>query len=76
VQRHGVGGRLHPVIIGGSQVVQHGRGDDAARAEPNDVDVRAAGDLARHLDRRQDPPRMDLEIPASLLGAGVSPAQH
>jgi hypothetical protein len=48
----------------------------AARAEPNDIDVRAAGDLARHLDRRQDPPRIDLEIPASLLGAGVSPAQH
>ncbi len=75
-QRDRVRHAVHAVVTDRGQVVEQRGGDDAARAEAHDVDVGAAGDLARSVDGGEHPAGVGVEVPRALLGGRVAPAEQ
>src|SRR6516162_9066668 len=57
-------------------MVKHRSGDDAPGAEPDQVDVWAAGYLLDGVDGGQYGPGVGVQIPAALPGSWVPPAEH
>ena len=68
---------MHQVRVAGGGEVAEQRGErDAAGAEPDGVDVVAAGDVAGDVDRLEDSGRVGVEVPVALLGGRVAPAHR
>src|SRR6185437_14568087 len=50
--------------------------DDAAGAKADQVDIRAAGDLTDRVDGGRHRLSVGVEVPVTLLGSRVAPAEH